>query len=176
MSVRTAVESEIDLLAEIWYRGWRDAHERIMPAALARLRTRESFRERLAAALPDVRVAGPGGAPIGFCMVKGEELYQLYVAAGARGTGVAAVLVADAETRFARRGVEVAWLACAVGNDRAARFYEKCGWRRVGTVAYQPDAAGDVPPLQVWRYEKRLRPPLPEAPDGAESRQPVRVG
>ena len=175
MSVRTAVESEIDLLAEIWYRGWQDAHERIMPAALARLRTRESFRERLAAALPDVRVAGPDGAPVGFCMVKGEELYQLYVAAEARGTGVAAVLVADAERRFAKRGVEVAWLACAVGNDRAARFYEKCGWRRVGIVSYQPDAAGDVPSLQVWRYEKSLRPPLPQS-DGAERRQPVRTG
>jgi ribosomal protein S18 acetylase RimI-like enzyme len=162
MSVRTAVGSEIDLLAEIWYQGWQDAHERIVPAALARLRTRASFQERLASALPDVRVAGPDGAPVGFCMVKGEELYQMYVAPEARGTGVAAVLVADAEARLAKRGVEVAWLACAVGNDRAARFYEKCGWRRAGTVSYQPDAAGDVPPLQVWRYEKRLRPALPQ--------------
>ena len=175
MSVRTAVESEIDLLAEIWYQGWQDAHERIMPAALARLRTRESFRERLASALPDLRVAGPDGAPVGFCMMKGEELYQLYVAAEARGTGVAAVLVADAETRLAKRGVEVAWLACAVGNDRAARFYRKCGWHLAGTVSYQPDAAGDVPSLQVWRYEKRLRPPLPQM-GAAESWQPVRIG
>jgi ribosomal protein S18 acetylase RimI-like enzyme len=175
MSVRTAVESEIHLLAEIWTQGWQDAHARIMPAALARLRTRESFRERLAAALPDVRVAGPEGAPVGFCMVKDDELYQLYVAPQARGTGIAAVLVADAETLLAKRGVEVAWLACAVGNDRAARFYEKYAWRRVGTMSYQPDAAADVPPLQVWRYEKRLAPPVPQS-DGAERRQPVRVG
>ena len=175
MSVRTAVESEINLLAEIWNQGWQDAHAQIMPAALARLRTRESFRGRLAAALPDVRVAGPEGAPVGFCMVKGEELYQLYVAPQARGTGIAAVLVADAETLLAKRGVKVAWLACAVGNDRAARFYEKCEWRRVGSVSYQPDAAGDVPPLQVWRYEKHLRPPVPQS-DGAERRQPDWIG
>jgi hypothetical protein len=71
--------------------------------------------------------------------------------------------------------VEVAWLACAVGNDRAARFYEKYAWRRVGTMSYQPDAAADVPALQVWRYEKRLDPPVPQS-DGAERRQPVRVG
>jgi hypothetical protein len=38
MSVRTAVDSEIDLLADIWYQGWQDAHERIMPAALTRAR------------------------------------------------------------------------------------------------------------------------------------------
>jgi GNAT superfamily N-acetyltransferase len=159
MSVREAVESEIDLLAGIWYEGWQDAHAPIMPAALTRLRTLESFRERLALVLPEVRVTGPAGAPAGFCILKGDELYQLYVTAQARGTGVAAVLVADAETRLAERGVEVAWLACAVGNDRAAKFYEKRGWRRVGTVAYQPDAASGVPALQVWRYEKRLRSP-----------------
>ncbi len=64
--------------------------------------------------------------------------------------------MADAEARLAADGVEIAWLACAIGNERAARFYEKCGWRRAGTVVYQPDA-GNGTPLEVWRYEKRLR-------------------
>ena len=27
----------------------------------------------------------------------------------------------------------LAWLASSVGNARAARFYQKCGWRKVGT-------------------------------------------
>ena len=53
-------------------------------------------------ALPDVRVAGPPGAPVGFYMLKDDELYQLYVAAQARGSGVATVLMADAETRLVR--------------------------------------------------------------------------
>ena len=70
---------------------------------------------------------------------------------------MAAALVADAEAQLVGDGVELAWLACAVGNERAARFYEKCGWRRAGTVVYQPDAADGAPPLEVWRYEKGLR-------------------
>jgi ribosomal protein S18 acetylase RimI-like enzyme len=156
MTVRPAETAEVDYLARLWYDGWQDAHARILPAELTRIRTLESFRERLAAALADVRVAGPLGAPTGFCLVKGDELYQLYVAAGARGSGVAALLMADAEARLAEAGADVAWLACAVGNERAARFYEKCGWRRTGTVVYQPDA-WDGAPLEVWRYEKRLR-------------------
>ena len=90
-------------------------------------------------------------------MLKGDELYQLYVSAEARGTGAAAALMADAESRLAGGGVELAWLACAGGNERAARFYEKCGWCRAGTVTYQPDAANGAPALEVWRYEKRLR-------------------
>jgi ribosomal protein S18 acetylase RimI-like enzyme len=156
MSVRPAEAAELDHLARVWYDGWQDAHLHIMPAELARIRTLESFRERLEAALPDVRVVGPFPTPVGFCIVKGDELYQLYVSGEARGSGAAATLVADAEGRLAARGVETAWLACAIGNDRAARFYEKCGWRRVGTVAYQPDAA-DGAALDVWRYEKRMR-------------------
>jgi ribosomal protein S18 acetylase RimI-like enzyme len=164
LNVRTAVESEIDLLARIWYDGWQDAHARLVPAELVRLRTLESFRERLASALPDVRVAGPVGAPVGFCMLKGDELYQLYVSAQARGSGVAAALVADAEARLTDRGVGIAWLACAMGNDRAARFYEKCGWQRAGTVDYQPDGPAGIPPLVTWRYERRLHPSSPPAP------------
>jgi hypothetical protein len=29
--------------------------------------------------------------------------------------------MADAEARLAEAGVEIAWLACAIGNERAAR-------------------------------------------------------
>lgn len=95
---------------------------------------------------------------MGFCLVRGDELYQLFVAAEARGTGAAAALVADAEARLAVAGVEVAWLACAIGNERAARFYEKCGWRRVGTMINPLDTPDGVLPLEVWRYERRLAP------------------
>jgi ribosomal protein S18 acetylase RimI-like enzyme len=89
-------------------------------------------------------------------MLKGDELYQLYVSAEARGTGVAAALIADAEARLAAHGVRTAWLACAIGNDRAARFYEKSGWRRAGTVVSELDTPAGIFRLDVWRYEKDL--------------------
>ena len=65
-------------------------------------------------------------------------------------------MIADAETRLFERGVETAWLACAIGNDRAARFYEKCGWRRVGTMMNELETSNGIFPLEVWRYEKSL--------------------
>jgi len=52
--------------------------------------------------------------------------------------------------------VNVAWLACAIGNDRAARFYEKCEWTRSGTIINNADTANGPFPLKVWRYEKSL--------------------
>jgi ribosomal protein S18 acetylase RimI-like enzyme len=155
--VRNAELADLDPLAVLWYEGWRDAHATIVPAELARLRTVESFRDRLEAALPCVRVVGPLGAPSGFCATRADELDQLYVARSARGSGVAAALIADGETRLSASGVETAWLACAIGNERAARFYEKCGWQRVGTMINLAETTEGPFELEVWRYEKRLR-------------------
>jgi GNAT superfamily N-acetyltransferase len=104
--------------------------------------------------LADTRVIGPTGAPLGFAMLKGDELYQLYVAAAARGTGVATALIADAEVRIAATGATTAWLTCAIGNDRAARFYEKSGWHRASVVTSRLETPGGVFLLDVWRYEK----------------------
>jgi ribosomal protein S18 acetylase RimI-like enzyme len=92
-------------------------------------------------------------------VVKNDELYQLFVSAEARGTGVAAALVADAEARLFEAGVKTAWLACAIGNERAARFYEKCGWHRVGTMINHAETSNGTFALEVWRYEKPLKSP-----------------
>ena len=159
MDVRAAEDSEIDLLARMWHDGWQDAHAEILPAELKRHRTLESFRDRLREALPNIRVAGPPEAPVGFSILKGDELYQLYVSAPARGSGIAGTLIADAEARLSERGVETAWLACAIGNNRAARFYEKRGWHRVAAVPYEAETPDGTFALEVWRYEKRLTRP-----------------
>jgi RimJ/RimL family protein N-acetyltransferase len=156
LQVRDADPSEIDRLAKIWFDGWQDAHAKLLPEELARQRTLSSFRERIAAALSRTRVIGPADAPIGFWIMRGSELYQLYVASEARGTGVAADLMMDAEARFQEAGVREAWLSCAIGNQRAARFYEKRGWVRTGTVVADLEVASGTFPLEVWRYEKSL--------------------
>jgi GNAT superfamily N-acetyltransferase len=156
-NIRDAERSEIGQLAKIWFDGWQDAHARILPAELARLRTLQSFEERLRAVPTGVRVAGAVGAPVGFYFLKGAELYQFFVSFSARGSGIAAVLMTDAEARLDESGVHTTWLACAIGNDRAARFYEKCGWLRTGTVTDYVEVPGGTFALEVWRYEKSLR-------------------
>jgi GNAT superfamily N-acetyltransferase len=156
VKVRSADERDLDQLAQVWFEGWHESHAQIVPPELTRLRTVESFRDRLRAALPDVYVVDASGVPVGFSVLKGDELYQLFVSAQARGSGVAAALIADAELRLRANGVETAWLACAIGNERAARFYQKCGWHRVGTMLNQVETSAGTFALDVWRYEKRL--------------------
>ncbi len=156
MTIRAAEAGELDQLARLWHEAWRDGHEAIAPPGLVRARTVARFRERLAAMLADVSVVGPVGAPLGFSALRGEELYQLFVARAARGSGVAEALLDDGEARLARRGVKTAWLACGVGNDRAARFYEKRGWARARTVPNRLETEEGVFEIEVWRYEKSL--------------------
>lgn len=156
MDVRDAAASEIDVLAQLWYDGWQDAHARILPSALAKHRTLESFKERLTALLPNIRVAGDLDEPLGFSLTKGDELYQLYVSAEARGKGVAQALISDAEHRLSQAGVTTAWLACAIGNERAARFYKKSGWNRAGNFLSKLETPDGIFELEVWRYEKRV--------------------
>jgi len=157
MTVRNAKVSEIERLAKIWFDGWQDAHSQLLPKELALQRTLESFRGRIVSALDRVRVLGPTEEPLGFCMTKGSELYQLYVSSEARGSGLAAALILDAETRLAVDGVPKAWLTCAIGNERAARFYEKRGWIRTGSVIENLEVESGTFPLLVWRYEKLLK-------------------
>ncbi|MGN6225289.1 N-acetyltransferase family protein [Pseudoxanthomonas sp.] len=156
MRIRQAEPSEIEALARLWHDGWQDAHAAILPPALARHRTLASFAERLADGLPRVRTIGAIGQPLGFAMIKGDEMYQLYVGAAARGSGVAAMLLADAEARQARAGVSRAWLACAIGNERAARFYTRQGWTLAGNMINRLDTPAGIFDLEVWRYEKTL--------------------
>ena len=153
---RAAVAADVDSVSQLWHDGWRDAHLAIVPAELAQHRTLPSFRARLIAALDEVLVADVDGVPAGFVMLRGDELYQFYVSRHARGTGVAAALMADAERELTRRGVRVTWLSCAIGNTRAARFYEKCGWTRTGTFTDQSVIEGGTFPIETWRYEKVL--------------------
>lgn len=143
-------------LAALWHAGWHDAHASVVHQRLVDLRTLKSFDDRLEPRWPYLRAIGPAGAPLGFSVIADDELEQFYVAPAGRGTGIAARLLADAEARLAAAGVRDAWLACAIGNDRAARFYAKSGWTHAGECTIALDVADEHADLVVWRMEKRL--------------------
>lgn len=156
ITIRAPFDDELPALASLWHEGWHEGHASIVSPALTRLRTLDDFSARLKRLLPYVRVSGKVGTPTGFCVVKGDELHQMYVARSVRGQGVAAALMVDGEQRLRLAGHELGWLACAIGNDRAAHFYQKCGWACRGEITLGSEtSAGDFP-VKVWRYEKRI--------------------
>lgn len=155
ISIRNAIQSDVEQISRLWHSGWHDAHADIVPAQLTTIRTNESFSERIQNHLPSIRIAETVDIQ-GMCITRDSELFQLYVSSDARGTGLAKMLMDDAEHVISSRGNSRAWLACAIGNSRAAKFYSKCGWELQETVVEELETVDGTFPLEVWRFEKIL--------------------
>jgi len=154
-SIRNAKQSDVKQIADLWHTGWHDAHAQIVPQELTRIRTLESFVERTLWHLANTRVSGDKVLD-GFSITKADELNQFYVSRNSRGTGLARKLLADAEQQLRSGGTSHAWLACSIGNDRAARFYSKCGWELTKTIVEELETLNGTFPLKVWKFEKQL--------------------
>lgn len=156
MQLRRPTAEDIPALARLWHEGWHSAHPAVVPSDLTRLRTLDSFSDRARAHLAQIWLAEDHAHLLGFFMLHEDELDQFYMSASARGTGAAQDMIAAAESELINTGHTRAWLACSVGNDRAARFYEKSGWRRVATQVLAFETSAGPFPLEIWRYEKDL--------------------
>jgi GNAT superfamily N-acetyltransferase len=155
-SPRPARAEDIAPLAEIWRDGWREAHEVLAPPGLTERRMAEDFTVRLRAFGDDLITAGPVGAPLGLVSVKGDELNQMFTSPAARGTGIAKALLSAGEERIAESGHQQAWLDVMIGNDRAAAFYRKCGWRLRGEQVLHLDTRPEPFEINLWVFEKDL--------------------
>lgn len=154
--IRDPIAADLPTLGALWHDGWHEAHAPHVAEALTRTRTLEDFDRRLRAMLKETRVAGAPGNPLGFCTLRDDELMHLFVSPGARGSGMATALLKDGEARLQERGVQLAWLACIIGNNRTARFYERENWIRKYVMTYLEETCTGRFPLEKWRYEKVL--------------------
>lgn len=150
--LRTATPDDAEAVAEIWHTGWHDGHAGHVPDGLTRARTREAFGVRAGTRVAQTTVAVVGGEVAGFVMVVGDEVEQLFVAREHRGTGVAAVLLAEGERQVTAAGHTEPWLAVVEGNARARRFYERSGWRDAGPLPYEVTVDGETFVSPCRRY------------------------
>jgi ribosomal protein S18 acetylase RimI-like enzyme len=153
--LRPARDADIEAIATLWHRAWFDAHEPLVPAAALSLRPFASFRTRVPERVVETTVATDESLLVGFVTVRGDHVEQLYLAAPARGTGVARALLTHAETRIAAR-FDRAWLTVASGNTRARHFYARQGWRDAGGLDFPLPAGDSVVIVPARRYEKWL--------------------
>jgi GNAT superfamily N-acetyltransferase len=150
--LRPGTADDVPVVARVWEAGWRDGHLGHTPDELVRIRTPDSFRNRAAKAVAETTVAEVGGEVAGFVMVVGDEVEQVYVDAGHRGSGVAGLLLAEAARQVAADGHARAWLAVATGNDRARRFYERQGWTDEGPFDYEASVEGGTFAVPCHRF------------------------
>jgi GNAT superfamily N-acetyltransferase len=155
-AVRPARAEDAPTIAEIWSVGWHDAHAGLVPDELVRIRTRESFDVRAAQRIGDTAVVTVDDEVVGFVMVAGDEVEQVYVARDRRGSGVANVVLAEGERLVRANGHDRAWLAVVDGNARARRFYERQDWTDEGLFDYQPAVESGPIAVPCRRYVKQL--------------------
>jgi len=157
-SIRPAGAQDAEIVGRIWSDAWRDGHLGNVPGELVAVRTPESFRTRAAERVADttVAVAEAGGQIAGFVMVDDDEVEQVFVGSEHRGSGVAGLLLAEAERLVRANGHHRAWLAVVDGNMRARRFYERCGWANDGMFTYQAAVEGGTISVPCHRYVKDL--------------------
>lgn len=153
--LRPARPEDAESIAAVWHAGWADGHLGHTPEALRAHRRLQDFRDRVPPRIAQTTVAMEGTRLLGFVMVDGDEVEQVYVSREARGMGVADLLLAHAE-RVVGKEADVAWLAVAPGNARARRFYERCGWRDAGALEYAAETADGTLAVPCRRYEKRI--------------------
>jgi ribosomal protein S18 acetylase RimI-like enzyme len=154
--IRPAIAEDAPAVADIWMAGWRDGHLGHVPDELVAVRTPETFQTRAAERVGDTAVAVVDGEVAGFVMVVGDEVEQVYVASGHRGSGLAGLLLTEAERLVAANGHQRAWLAVAPGNARARRFYERSGWKDEGAFEYRAKVGGGTVAVPCQRYVKTL--------------------
>src|SRR5215470_18392529 len=150
---RAATRDDVGDIATIWHLAWIDGHRGHVPPGLEAHRRLDHFLARVPPRIELTTLAAVGGAVVGFASVHEDELEELFVAAAARGTGVAAALLAAGERRIAER-FDRAWLAVVAGNLRARRFYEKSGWSDAGGLDYPAETLSGRFIVPSRRYEK----------------------
>lgn len=93
---------------------------------------------------------------VGFAAWAGDEVDELFVAEAEYGRGTVAALLSWAEAALAQQGVIRCVLSCAIGNERAERFYTKHGWRRDQVCLQALDGAAGPVSVEVLTMAKCL--------------------
>ncbi len=152
-TLRRATQADVAAVARIWHTGWQDGHLGHVPAALLPYRREEHFTSRTQSRIGSMWVAEASGEPVGFVVVKGDEVEQIFVDRKARGTGVAAMLLRKALDEIRGAGHRRAWLAVVAGNQRARSFYAREGWRDAGPFSYMAETDAGQLAVPSHRYE-----------------------
>lgn len=173
MTVRLATKEDVHAIATVRIETWRAAYAGLIhQAVLDRMDVdREAARR---AELWEQYHSDPRGAELiaeadgelaGWAVVgpsldddlpEDGQIYAIYALPSFWSAGVGRALMTDAETRLRAAGFETAHLWVLEGNERAASFYERHGWREDGVVKDDEDLIRGPHP-QTLRERRRVR-------------------
>jgi ribosomal protein S18 acetylase RimI-like enzyme len=152
--IRSATEHDVAALVDLGARTFRDTYGHANDPAELAAHIADSYNESvLLGALRDPAitylVVADAGRIIGFAkLVVGSteegivaarpaELNQVYVDSGEHGRGLGRALVDACADHARKTGCEVLWLGVWEKNPNAIGFYERLGFKKVGTHAFR---------------------------------------
>lgn len=140
--IRPAVPQEISLLADIWLRASRRAHD-FIPAEFWESRRNTMAEEHLPGA-DELLVLEVEGRVIGFAALNGEHLEALFVDPEVQSYGHGSRLMAHAMTHHPRLS-----LCVFSRNVRAVSFYRRLGFQVV--EERREPRTGEAETLMAWQ-------------------------
>jgi ribosomal protein S18 acetylase RimI-like enzyme len=153
LRVRRATPADAPMLAQLGARTFRESFgsentPENMAAYLAKAFDVAVIARELADTDVTYLVADTTDRPVGYAMVRVVvappevagpaplELVRFYVDRPWHGSGVARTLMSACDDEARRRRAGTLWLGVWERNPRAIRFYEKCGFRDVGSHTF----------------------------------------
>jgi len=165
LTIRKAVVSEIDVLADIAYVAWeRD----LLPFLSEQAASRSAERHRLSQAVREgidrVIVGEINGVAVGWCQRARGRAYIpfLFVTPLVQNQGVGSALLKRMESMLELEGADRIQLDTLADNVRAVNFYQHQGY---SILALRQEGAPGRDPHMGVRLEKLLNPwrgPLPD--------------
>ena len=153
LRVRPATAADAALLAEFGARTFRDTFEsENTPENMASYLAKAFDVTAIAREIDDPNVTyligEIDGSPASYAMVRNApappsvtgatplEVVRFYVDRPWQGAAVAHTLMRACDAEARKRGARTLWLGVWEKNPRAIRFYEKCGFRDVGSQTF----------------------------------------
>jgi len=143
ISVRRITGEDISIFRDVRLRALKDSPDAFGATyESAMKRTEDSWREQVLqsanGSLRNTVFAFDGRHCIGIASLYREkdakegEILQMWVAPEFRGTGTASKLVSELLQWADAAGIQAVGLTVTTANNRARKFYEKCGFRTTG--------------------------------------------
>src|SRR5215831_3118735 len=143
ISIRRVTSDDASIFRDVRLRALQDSPEAFGATYDGAMkRTEDSWQDQVAQAaagsLRNTLLAFDGTSCVGLASLYREqdasegEILQMWVEPGSRGAGTAARLVSELLEWAQTVGIQSVNLAVTTTNERAIKFYEKCGFRLTG--------------------------------------------
>lgn len=155
LELRRGRPEDTRAVTELLHVAWHQTYDRVLPTQLTAPRTRDSFRDRIASGIDRAWLAWLGPRLVGYMKLTANCIDELWVAPGHQRRGVGSRLLQQALTDFRAAGYQGVQAGCEDFNRAACGFFERQGWRVIGS---EPQRLAPGLTIDALVYSRRLDP------------------